>query len=115
MAAPFILHNRAKGDYQVDGYLNLQSSEDSISNIAYVDGQIIKDEKLRVKFEETYIGGENIQSGTGRLSNLKTVEEAGIVGPSYIFKPGQIVYSKVCPNLQKCFYADFEGICSSDI
>src|SRR5690606_305035 len=48
-------------------------------------------------------------------SNLKTVEEAGIVGPSYIFKPGQIVYSKVCPNLQKCFYADFEGICSSDI
>jgi restriction endonuclease S subunit len=85
------------------------------SNIAYVDGQIIKDEKLRTKFDEIYVGGENIESGTGRLSNLKTVEEAGIVGPSYIFKPGQIVYSKVRPNLQKCFFADFEGICSSDI
>lgn len=102
-------------NWEVDDYINLTSNEDSISNIAYVDGQIIKDEKLRAKFDEIYVGGENIESGTGRLSNLKTVEEAGIVGPSYIFKPGQIVYSKVRPNLQKCFYADFEGICSSDI
>ena len=102
-------------NWEVDDYLNLTSNEDSVSNIAYVDGQIIKDEKLRAKFYEIYVGGENIESGTGRLSNLKTVEEAGIVGPSYIFKPGQIVYSKVRPNLQKCFYADFEGVCSSDI
>ncbi|MBK7039797.1 MAG: restriction endonuclease subunit S [Bacteroidetes bacterium] len=102
-------------NWEVDDYLNLTSNEDSVSNIAYVDGQIIKDEKLRTKFDEIYVGGENIESGTGRLSNLKTVEEAGIVGPSYIFKPGQIVYSKVRPNLQKCFFADFEGICSSDI
>lgn len=102
-------------NWEVDDYLNLSSDEDSVSNIAEVDGQIIKDEKLRAKLEEIYVGGENIESGTGRLSNLKTVEEAGIVGPSYIFKPGQIVYSKVRPNLQKCFLADFEGICSSDI
>jgi len=102
-------------NWEVDDYINLMSNEESVGNIAYVDGQIIKDEKLREKFDEIYVGGENIESGTGRLSNLKTVEEAGIVGPSYIFKPGQIVYSKVRPNLQKCFYADFEGICSSDI
>lgn len=102
-------------NWEVDDYLNLDSNEDSVSNIAAVDAQIIKDDKLRAKFEEIYVGGENIESGTGRLSNLKTVEEAGIVGPSYIFKPGQIVYSKVRPNLQKCFFAEFEGICSSDI
>ncbi len=102
-------------NWTVDDYLNLSSNEEAVGNIAKVDGQIIKDDKLKAKFAETYVGGENIESGTGRLLNLKTVEEAGIVGPSYIFKPNQIIYSKVRPNLQKCFFADFEGICSSDI
>lgn len=102
-------------NWSIDDYLNLSSKEDSISNIANVDSEIIKDDKLRAKLAKTYVGGENIESGTGRLSNLKTVEEAGIVGPSYVFKPGQIVYSKVRPNLQKCFFANFEGVCSSDI
>jgi restriction endonuclease S subunit len=106
---------RVLKNWNVDDCLDLYAKEEAISNIAEVDGQIIKDEKLKAKFEETYVGGENIESGTGRLSGLKTVEDAGIVGPSYIFKPGQIVYSKVRPNLQKCFFADFEGVCSSDI
>lgn len=102
-------------NWRVDDYINLSCKEEAFSNIAVVDGQIVKDEKLRACFDKFYVGGENIESGTGRLSNLKTVEEAGIVGPSYIFKSGQIVYSKVRPNLQKCFFASFEGLCSSDI
>ena len=64
---------------------------------------------------EIYVGGENIESGSGRLLSLQTVQEAGIVGPSYKFRKGHIVYSKVRPNLQKCFFADFNGVCSSDI
>ncbi len=102
-------------NWSVDDCLELSANEEAVNNIAEVDGQIIKDEKLKAKYDETYVGGENIESGTGRLSGLKTVEVAGIIGPSYIFKPGQIVYSKVRPNLQKCFFANFEGICSSDI
>ncbi len=102
-------------NWSVDDFLKFMSSEESLSNIAEVDGQIIKDEKLMENYDKTYVGGENIESGTGRLINLKTVEGAGIIGPSYIFRPGQIVYSKVRPNLQKCFLADFEGVCSSDM
>lgn len=108
--ADLILNN-----WNVDDYISLSGDEEAMSNIAEVDGQIIKDEKLKAKFEELYVGGENIESGTGRLLELRTVEDAGIVGPSYIFKPGQVVYSKVRPNLQKCFYSTFEGVCSSDI
>jgi len=102
-------------NWSVDDHLNLSSKEELVSNIAEVDGQIIKDEKLKEKLSEIYVGGENIESGTGRLLNLKSVGENGVIGPSYIFKPGQVVYSKVRPNLQKCFFAQFEGICSSDI
>jgi restriction endonuclease S subunit len=102
-------------NWAIDDYIDFSVSEEAFSNIAIVDGQIIKDEKLRVKFSQLYVGGEYIQSGTGVLKKLKTVKDAGIVGPSYIFKSGQVVYSKVRPNLQKCFYATFDGICSSDI
>ena len=102
-------------NWSIDDYLNLSSNEESVSNIAEVDGLIIKDDKLKAMYKEIYVGGENIETGTGRLTNLKTVEEAGIVGPSYIFKQNQIVYSKVRPNLQKCFFANFDGVCSSDI
>lgn len=102
-------------NWQVDNCLNLTCKQESVENIAVVDGQIIKNQKLKDKSEFYYVGGGNIESGTGRLLNLKTVAAAGIMGPSYVFKPGQVVYSKVRPNLQKCFFAEFEGICSSDI
>ena len=65
--------------------------------------------------DEKYIGGENIESGTGRLLNVKTIREAGIFGPSFRFKAGHVVYCKIRPKLQKCFYAEFNGFCSSDI
>ena len=102
-------------NWEVDDFIDLTAKEDAIGNIAEVDGQIIKDDKLIDKFQELYVGGENIESGTGCLKNLKTVNEAGIIGPSYIFKSGHVVYSKVRPNLRKCFFTTFEGICSSDI
>ncbi|MDB5090172.1 MAG: methylase [Mucilaginibacter sp.] len=102
-------------NWDVDDFLDLTASEEAIGNIAKVDGQMVKDENLLAMKEELYVGGENIETGTGRLVGLKTVCDNGIVGPSYIFKSGQIIYSKVRPNLRKGFYSTFKGICSSDI
>lgn len=102
-------------NWVIDDYLDLNAKEEALGNITKVDGQIIKDDKLLSLNEMLYIGGSNIETGTGRLVKIKTVKEAGISGPSYIFKSGQVVYSKVRPNLQKCFYSSFDGICSSDI
>jgi len=102
-------------NWEVDGYLDFNSKFDPISKLAVVDGQIIKEGALLEKKDMTYVGGENIDSGSGKLNNLKTVEENGIIGPSYIFKKGQVVYSKVRPYLCKCFFAEFDGICSSDV
>ena len=96
-----------------DQFLESHPQEEFIGKLAQVDGSPVKD--LSTLLNETYVGGGNIESGTGRLLNLQTVQEAGIIGPSFVFKRGHIVYSKVRPNLQKCFYADFDGVCSSDI
>ena len=84
-----------------------------LQTIAQVDGSPVK--SIDDFLDEKYVGGENIESGTGRLFNVKTIREAGIIGPSYRFKTGHVVYSKVRPKLQKCFYAEFDGFCSSDI
>ncbi len=106
--AEMILEN-----WKVDTLLAIEGDLIPISKLAEVDAKIIKD--LVTVSESTYVGGENIESGTGRITSLQTVVEAGIIGPSYSFKSGQIIYSKVRPNLRKCFLAEFDGICSSDI
>lgn len=97
----------------VDSLLEAVGVSIPLGDLAEVDAKIIKE--ITTVASETYIGGENIESGTGRLFNMQTVKDAGIIGPSYSFKKGQVVYSKVRPNLRKCFLAEFDGICSSDI
>ena len=99
--------------FSVDQFVDTNCEEEFIEKLAQVDGSPVKD--LSGLMSETYVGGENIESGTGRLLNLQTVQEAGIIGPSYKFRKSHVVYSKVRPNLQKCFFADFGGVCSSDI
>lgn len=99
--------------WDVDQYLYLDGKTIPLSELANVDASIIKDHKAVADFR--YVGGEHIESGTGRLVSVQTVAEAGIVGPSYSFRKGQVVYSKVRPNLRKCFVAACDGVCSSDI
>ena len=61
-----------------------------------------------------HIGPENIESGTGRVFNLQTAEEIGLISGKYLFDPDAIVYSKIRPNLNKVCTPDFTGICSAD-
>lgn len=101
------------GAWSVDLFLSFDGESMLLGDLADVDAKVIKD--LNVVSDTRYVGGEHIESGTGRLVATQTVAEAGIIGPSYPFKIGQVVYSKVRPNLRKCFIAEFSGVCSSDI
>ncbi len=101
------------GAWGADLFLSFDGESMVLGELADVDAKVVKD--LNVVSDVRYVGGEHIESGTGRLVASQTVAEAGIIGPSYPFKIGQVVYSKVRPNLMKCFYADFDGVCSSDI
>jgi len=65
--------------------------------------------------EMLHVGPENIESGTGCLAELRTNAELQISSGNYHFMPGDILYSKIRPYLNKVALADFEGTCSADM
>ncbi len=64
----------------------------------------------------TYIGLENIEKSTGEVTGcIVTENPSEIKSLKNIFKPSDILYGKLRPNLNKVWLADREGICSTDI
>ena len=64
----------------------------------------------------TYIGLENITQHTGELAgSIVTDDPSEIKSLKNVFKPGDILYGKLRPNLNKVWLADRHGICSTDI
>ncbi len=61
------------------------------------------------------IGSENIESHTGRLVNVKSASDKGIMSGNYAFDEGDVLYSKIRPALNKVAAPNFRGICSADI
>jgi len=65
--------------------------------------------------DKPHVGGENIESHTGRLQRMRTAKELGLISGKYSFDGRDILYSKIRPALNKVATPDFEGICSADI
>jgi type I restriction enzyme M protein len=64
----------------------------------------------------TYVGLENITQNTGEITgSVVTSDPTEIKSLKNIFKPGNILYGKLRPNLNKVWLADRNGICSTDI
>ncbi|MGD9099083.1 MAG: restriction endonuclease subunit S [Anaerolineae bacterium] len=62
-----------------------------------------------------HIAPNNIEKYTGKLLKYNTVQEDGIRSSNHHFFPGQLLYSKIRPNLSKAVVIDFEGLCSADM
>ncbi len=62
-----------------------------------------------------HIAPDNIEKFTGRLLAYRTVAEDGVSSVNHRFFSGQILYSKIRPNLSKAVLIDFEGLCSADM
>lgn len=63
-----------------------------------------------------YIGLENITQNTGETTgNIVSDAPNEIKSLKNVFKPGNILYGKLRPNLNKVWLADRPGICSTDI
>lgn len=60
-----------------------------------------------------YIGLEHIESGSNRLCGIG--KAVSVKSTKNVFSPGDILYGKLRPYLDKVFIADFSGICSTDI
>ena len=64
----------------------------------------------------TYVGLENVSQDTGYLiGNTVTENPATIKSLKNEFGPGEILYGKLRPNLNKVWLSDRSGICSTDI
>ena len=65
--------------------------------------------------EYPQVAPDNIAKNTGKLLSYSTVEDSGIISGNHLFYKGQIIYSKIRPNLNKAIIAPFDGLCSADM
>lgn len=65
--------------------------------------------------EVCYVGLENIEANTGMLVGMEKTDIKAIKSIKKEFRKGDILYSRLRPNLNKVWYACFNGICSTDI
>lgn len=62
-----------------------------------------------------HIAPNNIEKATGRLLQYRSVREDGVASGKHRFYAGQILFSKIRPNLAKSVLVDFDGLCSADM
>lgn len=62
-----------------------------------------------------HIGGENIESDSGKILNVSTAKDLNLISGKYVFDESYILYSKIRPALNKVASPNFKGICSADI
>ena len=111
----------ANGDYNLSGERYREGTV-SVSSWPFVPlGEVFRrgDQSVlpeSLKGPVAYIGLENITQNTGEIEgNVVTENPADIKSLKNIFKPRDILYGKLRPNLNKVWLADRKGICSTDI
>lgn len=62
-----------------------------------------------------HVGAGNIESKTGRLIDLRTSGEEGLISGKFPFDTTMVLYSKIRPYLEKVARPEFRGICSADM
>ncbi len=82
------------------------------SDIANIASNLVSPEDFR---EMPHIAPDSIEKATGRLLSYQTVAEDEVRSSKHHFFAGQIIYSKIRPNLSKAVLIGFEGLCSADM
>ncbi|HUW07893.1 MAG TPA: restriction endonuclease subunit S [Williamwhitmania sp.] len=73
------------------------------------------DPKISPYSEMYHVGGDNIESATGRIFGLQRTNELSLKSGKFYFTNKHILYNKIRPKLNKVTLPDFEGICSADM
>jgi type I restriction enzyme, S subunit len=70
----------------------------------------------KVEFRDlVLIAPNHIQSGSGKLLKQESANEQGADSGKYLVRRGQIIYSKIRPNLRKATIAPCNCLCSADM
>ena len=89
-------------------------TEKAIGDVCSISARQV-DPKLDEYRDLPHVNGENIEAGTGRILYLKSSAELGMRSGKYLFKKGDVLYSKLRPYLRKATTVDFDGLCSADM
>ena len=65
--------------------------------------------------EWTLIAPNHIQSGTGRIVGTETAADQGAISGKYLVSKGEVIYSKIRPELRKVCLAPCDCLCSADM
>jgi type I restriction enzyme S subunit len=61
------------------------------------------------------VAPNHLESRTGRLLDQQTAEDQGAISGKYMFRTGDVLYSKIRPELAKACIAPADGLCSADM
>lgn len=79
-------------------------------------GEVVKPTRPRIKPAEKpdlpFIGMEHIEAHTMKL--LGTVSAGSMKSSAVHFQPGDVLYGRLRPYLNKVYHPDFEGLCSAE-
>ena len=81
-------------------------------SVVEIATNLVQPERYR---DYKHIAPDNIEKGTGKLLECKTVAEDKVASANHLFFQGQIIYSKIRPLLRKAVIAPFDGLCSADM
>lgn len=77
------------------------------------EGQVPPDDR-RYR-DRIMIAPNHIESGTGRILYTETADDQGAISGKYLVSPGDIIYSKIRPALNKVCIATGDWLCSADM
>ncbi|MBU3214794.1 restriction endonuclease subunit S [Clostridium estertheticum] len=81
--------------------------------IQIMSGQV--DPKRERYSSQILIAPNHIESGTGKIIGLETAKYQGADSGKYLVEKGDIVYSKIRPELRKVCISPIDGLCSADM
>ena len=76
-------------------------------------GQIAPDEEQYR--DRVLIAPDHVEPGTGRILRMETAHDQGAISGKYLVKPGDIIYSKIRPALNKACVSTGNWLCSADM
>ena len=71
--------------------------------------------RLEEHRHKVLIAPNHIASGSGEITELETAEAQGADSGKYEIRVGDVVYSKIRPNLRKAAISPVDGLCSADM
>ena len=76
-------------------------------------GQV--DPRVEPYRRQVLVAPNHVESGTGRITYEETAADQGADSGKYLVQEGQIIYSKIRPNLRKAAVALRDCLCSADM